>query len=82
MMFDLKNRRPDLVDHGKKEIVLRSRGKINFKYDKLNSDVYVKSPYIRGNVYWKQLPPNIQYAETKLEFKRLLTDDVLLKLKC
>ena len=39
MMFDLKIRRPDLIDYCKKGIVLRSSSKINFVYDKLNSDV-------------------------------------------
>ena len=50
-------------------------------YDKLHSDIYVKSPYIRGNTLWKQLPSNIQQAKTKSEFKSMLTDDVLENVK-
>ena len=45
------------------------------------SDIYVKSPYIRGNTLWKQLPSNIQQAKTKSEFKSMLTDDVLENVK-
>ena len=81
MMYDLKSRRPDLVDSSEKRVVLRSSNKINFKYEKLSSDLYAKSPYVRGNHYWKQLPADIQYAETKAKFKHLLTDALMTTLK-
>ena len=61
MMYDLQYRRPDLIAFSDKNIVLRSSSKTVFMYDKLHSDIYVKSPYIRR----KQLPSNIQQAKTK-----------------
>ena len=75
MMYDLQYRRPDLIAFSDKNIVLRSSSKTVFMYDNLHSDIYVKSPYIRGNTLWKQLPSNIQQAKTKSEFKSMLTDD-------
>ena len=63
--YDLQYRRPDLIAFSDKNIVLRSSSKTVFMYDKLYSDIYVKSPYIRGNTLWKQLPSNIQQAKTK-----------------
>ena len=77
MMYDLQYRRPDLIAFSDKNIVLRSSSETVFMYDKLHSDIYLKSPYIRGNTLWKQLPSNIQQAKTKSEFKSMLTDDVL-----
>ena len=73
MMYDLQYRRPDLIAFSdmNKNIVLRSGSKTVFMYDKLYSDIYVKSPYIRGNTLWKQLPSNIQQAKTKSEFKSI-----------
>ena len=81
MMYDLQYRQPDLIAFSDKNIVLRSSIKTVFMYDKLYSDIYVKSPYIRGNTLWKQLPSNIQQAKTKSEFKSMLTDDVLENVK-
>ena len=83
MMYDLQYRRPDLIAFSdkNKNIVLRSSSKAVFMYDKLYSDIYVKSPYIRGNTLWKQLPSNTQQAKTKSEFKSMLTDDVLENVK-
>ena len=75
MMYDLQYRRPDLIAFSDKN------KNIVFMYDKLYSDIYVKSPYIRGNTLWKQLPSNIQQAKTKSEFKSMLTDDVLENVK-
>ena len=79
-MYGLKTRRPDLLDCKDKGIVLRSSTKIQFAYEKLNSDLYVKSPYIRGNHYWKQLSSDLQNIKTKTEFKRQLTDEVITEL--
>ena len=72
MMYDLQYRRPDLIAFSDKNIVLRSSSKTVFMYDKLYSDIYFKSPYIRGNTLWKQLPSNIQQTKTKSEFKSKL----------
>ena len=44
-MYGLKTRKPDLLDCKDKGIVLRSSTKIQFAYEKLNSDLYVKSPF-------------------------------------
>ena len=78
MMYDLQYRRPDLIAFSdkNKNIVLRSSSKTVLMYDKLYSDINVKSPYIRGITLWKQYPSNIQQAKTKSEFKSMLTDDV------
>ena len=81
MMYDLQYRRPDLIVRSDKNLVLRSRSKITYMYDKLHSGIYVKSPYIRGNRLWKQLPPDIQQVTTKLELKRILTNEVLMNVK-
>ena len=81
MMYDLKSLRPDLIDSSEKRVVLMSSNKISFKYDKLWSDLYVKSPYVRGSQYWKQLPADIQHAATKSEFKSLITYALLTSLK-
>ena len=80
MMYNLVKRRPDMLDIRDKGIVSRSSQNIKFKEDKLNSEIYVKSPYVRGCNLWKQLPSLIQKANTKMEFNRMLTEDILEKL--
>ena len=50
---------------------------MNFKEEKLHSEIYVNSPYVRGSVLWKQLPLRIQKANNKEEFNQLFTDDFL-----
>ena len=69
MMYDLQYRRPDLIAFSdkNKNIVLRSSSKTVFMYNKLYSDIYVKSPYIRGNTLWKQLPSNIGWVGNALQ---------------
>ena len=81
MMYDLQYRRPDLIVRSDKNVVLRSSSKIIYMYDKLHSDIYVKSPYFRGNRLWKQLPPEIQQVTTEMEFKHMLTNEVLMNVK-
>ena len=73
MMYKWKDRTPELIDTRDKGIVLRSSCNVRFKEYKLNSEIYVKSPYARGCKLWKQLPSCIQNANTLLEFKHLLT---------
>ena len=77
MMYNLRLRRPELLDTRDKGKELRSSKLINFKEDKLNYDVYVKSPYVRGCYLWKKLPSCTQYAKTKKEFDSMLTDEIL-----
>ena len=77
MMFNLVQRRPDMLDLRDKGISLRSSQNVNFKEEKLHSEIYVKSPYVRGSVLWKQLPSRIQKAKNKEEFNQLLTNDLL-----
>ena len=78
-MYNLKTRRSDLLDHKDKGgIVLRSSAKIQFTYEKLNSDIYVKSPYIRGNHYWRQLSSDVQNLKSKIDFKKQLTTDMII----
>ena len=77
MMYNLVQRRPDMLDLRDKGICLRSSQNVNFKEEKLNSEIYVKGPNVRGSVLWKKLPPSIQKANTTEEFNRLLTDDLL-----
>ena len=57
--------------------ILGAYRKINFKEEKLNSEIYIKSPYVRGCKLWKRLPLHIQVDKTKKEFDSMLTDDVL-----
>ena len=77
MMYKLKDTNPDMLDTRYKGCELRSSTKINFKEIKLNSDIYVKSPYVRGCYLWKQLPLNVQTAKSLKEFDRILSDDLL-----
>ena len=60
---------------------LRSCSNVRFKEYKLKSEIYIKSPYVRGCNLWKQLPSNIQNAETLLQFKHLLTDELMVSLQ-
>ena len=63
------------------QISLRSNIKIQFKEDRINYEIYGKSPYIRGIRLWKQLSCETQHAENNLMFDRLLTDDIIQHLK-
>ena len=56
MMFNLKKRCPELLDCRDTQIELRSCSNVKFKENRLNSKIYVNSPYERGNNLWKQLP--------------------------
>ena len=76
MMYNLA-KRPEFLDLRDKGIVLRSSQNINFKEEKLNSEIYIRSPYVRGCKLWKQLSSNIQRCEPKFEFDRLLTEDLI-----
>ena len=80
MMYNLVERNPALLDTRDKGLVLRSSNSINFIEQKLDSESYIKSPFVRGCNIWKQLSPVVQKANTKTEFNRMLTDDLLNKL--
>ena len=80
MMYNLVERNPALLDTRDKGIILRSSNSVNFIEQKLNSEIYIKSPFVRGCNLWKQLSPVVQKANTKTEFNRMLTDDLLNKL--
>ena len=58
-------------------MILRSNQCILFNEDRINSEIYRKSPLVRGNTLWKQLSSDIQRVKTKIEFSRLLTDDII-----
>ena len=77
MMYNLKSRSPELLDCRDIGIQLRSCSNVRFKEYKLNSEIYVKCPYVRGCNLWKQLPAYIQTTNTMLEFKKVLTDDLM-----
>ena len=77
MMFDLKTRRVELLAKPRGSMVLRSNCNIIFAEDRIHSEIYGKSPFIRGNKLWKQLSCELQHVKTKLEFTRLLTDDII-----
>ena len=81
MMYNLKIRHPELLDTRDKGRQLRSCSNVRFKEYKLKSEIYIKSPYVRGCNLWKQLPSNIQNAETLLQFKHLLTDELMVSLQ-
>ena len=81
MMYSLVAQRKDLIVVNNTERSLRSDRNIHFEEDLIKSEIYGKSPYIRGNHLWKQLDYNIQRANSKIEFHTLLTDDVIVSLK-
>ena len=47
-MYNLAQRRPELLDVRDKGIVLRSSQNVNFKGEQLNSEKYIKSPFCKG----------------------------------
>ena len=78
MMFDLKTRRPELITGpSRSTMTLRSNNSILFGEERVNYEIYGKSPYIRGVKLRKQLSCELQHAKNKLEFDRLLTDDII-----
>ena len=81
MMYDLITRKPELVLEPKGTMSLRSNKKIQFEEEHINYEIYGKSPYIIGNRLWKQLAHDIQNATSKVEFDRVLTDDIIQHLK-
>ena len=66
-----------MLDVRDKGIVLRSSLNLNFKEERLHSEIYVKHPYVRGINFWKQLPSHIQKAKSKIEFNQMLTEELL-----
>ena len=54
MMYNLKQQYPAMIDTRDKKIELRSSKKINFKEERLISEIYIKSPYVRGCNRWKR----------------------------
>ena len=80
MMFNLKTNKPELLTVPRRSMVLRSNHCILFNEERMNSKIYRKSPYVRGNKLWKQLSCDIQHATTKIEFTRMLTDNIILRL--
>ena len=81
MMYNMKTSHPNVIDNRDRGIHLRSSSNVNFKEYKLNNEIYIKSPYVRGCNLWKQLPCKLQHAETLLLFKQMLTDELVLTLK-
>ena len=81
MMYNLKTRRPELLAEHRGSMILRSNQCILFNEDRINSEIYRKSPLVRGNKLWKQLSSDIQRVKTKTEFSRLLTDDIISQLE-
>ena len=80
MIFDLKTRRVELLAEPKGSMLLRSNRMINFDEDLVHSEIHGKSPFIRGNKLWNQLSCEIQHVKTKLEFTRMLTDNIIQRL--
>ena len=81
MMYNLKTRRPELLAEHRGSMILRSNQCILFNEDRINSEIYRKSPLVGGNKLWKQLSSDIQRVKTKTEFSRLLTDDIISQLE-
>ena len=67
----------DLLHTRSNVITLRSSAKIKFSVDISNTDIYGKGFYMRGVKYWNQLPTEIQNVPTKIEFKQMLTYDII-----
>ena len=80
-MYNMKTSHPDVIDTRDKGIKLRSSSNVDFKEYKLNNEIYIKSPYVQGYNLWKQLPCNIQHAETLLLFEQMLRDELVLTLQ-
>ena len=55
--------------------------KDNGRSTQIHCEIYRKSPFIRGNKLWKQLTSERHHAKTKIEFDRLLTEDLILHLE-
>ena len=49
----LKLRKPELVEKRDLSITLRSDKNIAFNQEKLNSEIFVKAPHVRGDKLWK-----------------------------
>ena len=81
MMYTLVSRRQDLLKTRNLERTLRSDRTILFDVDMVASELYGKSPYIRGNHLWKQLHSDIHHAKNKQEFNAMLTEDIIANLK-
>ena len=62
-------------------ITLRSDQNVAFRQDELNIEIFVKAPHVRGDNLWKQLPSEVQHAQTKKEFDNLLPDRLILNLQ-
>ena len=56
-----------------RDIILRSNNCVYFDREWVNCNIYGHSPYVRGNVLWKQLASDIQHAKNKTCFHRMLT---------
>ena len=80
-MYTLMSRRPDLLIVRERKRVLQSDKYIHFEEKRGYSEIYGKSPFIRGNILWKQLDSTIQHAKYMKEFDKLLTNDVIQVLK-
>ena len=55
MMYDLKFRKPDLITGSKSTMFVCSNTRIQFEEDRINYEIYGKSPYIQGIELLKQL---------------------------
>ena len=64
-----------------RERVWRKDKCIHFEERRVSSEIYGKSPFFRGNILWKQLDSTIQQAKYKVEFDRMLTNDIIHHLK-
>ena len=62
-------------------MVLRSNHSIFFNKERIHSEIYRKSPFVRENKLWEQLSCEIQHVKTKQEFTRMLTDDIIQQLE-
>ena len=81
MMFDLKTLKTELLAEPRGSMVLRSNHSIFFNEERIHSEIYRKSPFVRGNKLWKQLSCEIQHVKTKPEFTRILTYDIIQQLE-
>ena len=66
MMYMLKLRKPELVEKRDLSITLRSDKNIAFNQEKLNSEIFVKAPHVRGDNLWKQLPSEIPKQHSQM----------------
>ena len=54
--------------------ITRQADKYIFDIKHINTDLYSRSPYCVGALFWNELPKHIQDKDTKTTFKKTISD--------